>query len=59
MLDTVEIDERIRIRNPHDLFKCDRIVHVNKFNEAAVRQFKEEFLDAHETGQEVIPIFID
>lgn len=59
MLDIIEIDKRIRVRNPHELLKCDRVVHVNKFNEAGVRQFKDEFLDAHETGQEIIPIFID
>ena len=59
MLDIIEIDKRIRVRNPHELLKCDRIVYVNKFNEAAVRQFKDEFLDAHETGQEIVPIFID
>lgn len=59
MIDYVEIDERIRILNPAELLKTDIIVHVNKFNEASVRQFKDEFLAAHETGQEIIPIVID
>ena len=59
MIDYVEIDNRIRVRSPADLLKCDRVVYVNKFNEAAVKQFKDEFMDAHETGQEIIPIVID
>lgn len=59
MIDYVEIDPRIKITNPQDLFKCDRVITVNRFNEAAVQQFKAEFLDAHETGQSIIPIVID
>ena len=59
MIDYVEVDERIRIRNPADLLKCDKIVYVNKFSESSVKQFREEFMEAHETGQEIIPIFID
>jgi ATP-dependent Clp protease protease subunit len=59
MIDYTEIDERIRIRNPLDLLKCDRVIYVNKFNEQSVKQFKDEFMDAHETGQEIIPIVID
>jgi len=59
MLDYVEIDERIRVRNPMELLKCDIIVNVNKFNEQSVTQFKAEFRAAHESGQEIIPIYID
>lgn len=59
MIDYIQIDSRIRIRNPADLLKCDRVIHVNKFNEGAVKQFKDEFMDAHETGQDIIPIVID
>jgi len=59
MIDYLEIDPRIKIRSPGDLLRCDRIIHVNKFNEASVKQFKDEFMDAHETGQEIIPIIID
>jgi len=59
MIDYVTIDERIKVRNPIDLLRCDRVVHVNKFNEAAVKLFKDELLDAHETGQKIIPILIN
>jgi ATP-dependent Clp protease protease subunit len=59
MIDYLEIDPRIRVRNGPDLLRCDRIVHVNSFNEQSAKQFKDEFLDAHETGQEIIPIVID
>jgi ATP-dependent Clp protease protease subunit len=59
MIDYLEIDPRIRVRNGPDLLRCDRVIHVNKFNELAVKQFKDEFMDAHETGQEIIPIVID
>lgn len=59
MINYIEADERIKIPNIGDLLKHDTIVHVNKFNEVAFRQFKEEFLAAHETGQEIIPIVID
>jgi len=59
MIDYVKIDSRIRIQSAAELLKCDKIVYVNKFNEAAVKQFREEFLAAHETEQEIIPIIID
>ena len=59
MLDYVEIDDRIKVKNPAELLKCDVIVNVNKFNEQGVTQFKAEFRAAHESGQEIIPIFID
>lgn len=59
MIDYLEIDDRIKISNPSELLRHDIVVHVNKFNEAAVKQFKDEFLAAHETGQEIIPIVID
>lgn len=59
MIDYIEVDKRIKVPNTMDLLKQDIVVHVNKFNEVAVRQFKEEFLAAHETGQEIIPIIID
>jgi len=59
MIDYIEVDSRIRITNPVDLLRCDKVIHVNKFNEAAVKQFKDDFLEAHETGQDLIPIVID
>lgn len=59
MIDYLEIDPRIKVRNPIDLLRCDRIIHVNKFDEASVKQFRDEFMDAHETGQEIVPIVID
>jgi len=59
MIDYLTIDPRIRVRNGPDLLRCDRIILVNKFNEQAVKQFRDEFMDAHETGQKIIPIVID
>jgi len=53
MLDYVEIDERIRVRNPMELLKCDIIVNVNKFNEQSVTQFKAEFRAIDSFGGEV------
>jgi ATP-dependent Clp protease protease subunit len=59
MIDYLEIDPRIKVSHGPDLLRSDRIVLVNKFNEQAVKQFRDEFMDAHETGQEIIPIIID
>lgn len=59
MINYLEIDPRIKIRNSTDLIQCDKIIHVNKFNEQSVKEFKDEFTEAHETGQKIIPIIID
>jgi len=59
MIDYLTIDPRIRIRNGPDLIRCDRVILVNKFNEQSVKQFRDEFMDAHETGQDIIPVMID
>ena len=59
MLDYVNVDERIKIKNVSDLLKHDVVIYVNKFNEDAVDEFATAFAAAHETGQEIIPIVID
>lgn len=59
MIDYVEIDNRIQIRNAEDLLKTNKVVYVNKFSEASFRAFREDFIEAHQTGQEIIPIIID
>jgi len=59
MIDYVEIDDRVKVSNISDLIRTDVCVHVNRFNEGSLKQFKEDFAEAHETGQEIIPITID
>lgn len=59
MLDYVEIDKRIRVRNPVELLNCDVTVHVNRFDEQGFALFSAAFKAAHESGQEIIPIVID
>lgn len=59
MLEKIEIDDRIKNKNPAELFSKDIIIHVNKFDEESVGAFAKSFTEAHETDQEVIPIVIN
>jgi len=42
-----------------ELRKSPVIVRVNKFDEAATKKFVQEMAQAHNTGQDVIPVVID
>ena len=42
-----------------ELRKAPVIVRVNKFNEDSAKKFSNEVAQAHNTGQEIIPIVID
>ena len=42
-----------------DLKKEPVVVHVNKFDDDAVKKFNQEMSDAHNTGQKIIPIVIN
>ena len=55
----VNIDERLKIKNLEDILSMPKTVLVNKFNEEASKDFREQFTDAVKTGQDVIPIVID
>jgi ATP-dependent Clp endopeptidase proteolytic subunit ClpP len=54
----VEIDPRIKVKLD-DLFVPPVVIRVNKFNEDSAKEFAEKMSDAHNTGQDIIPIVID
>lgn len=54
MLKTLTVDSRIKGEIDEPI-----IVRVNKFNERAVAKFSHQMIQAHCTGQNIIPIVID
>jgi ATP-dependent Clp protease protease subunit len=59
MLNLVDIDRHIKVKTHSDLLELPHIIHVKDFDPDAAIKFVKELSDAHETGQEVIPIIID
>ena len=57
MLQLQDLDPRLLVRK--DLVKNPVIVLVNEFDEKPAQEFRKAFNEAHETGQEVIPVLID
>lgn len=53
------IDSRILIRKINDLVIKPKSIHVNKFTEESAHKFHNEMNEAEETGQSIIPIYID
>jgi len=51
-----KVDPRIK---EVELRRDPVIIRVNKFDEDSAKDFKEQIISAHNTGQEVIPIVID
>jgi ATP-dependent Clp protease, protease subunit len=54
-----QIDTKIRSRKIEDLIELPKIVLVNKFDEESANLFREQFTQAVNTGQPIIPIVID
>ena len=55
---TLEIDPRIRTKKV-DLVEPPVIIRVNHFDDKSAKEFAIDMSDAHNTGQEIIPIVID
>lgn len=53
------IDNRILVKNKSELLLQPRMVFVNDFTESSAKKFSEEMHMAEDTGQEIIPIYID
>lgn len=53
------IDNSILIRKPSDLVVQPKAVLVNKFTEDSVKKFIDDLTAAEDTGQSVIPVYID
>lgn len=53
------IDSRILIRKINDLVIKPKSIYVNKFTEESALKFHKDIADAEETGQSIIPIYID
>lgn len=54
-----EIDKNLKATKIEDLCDLPVVVYVNKFDEAAVKTFREEMEKAESTYQDIIPIVID
>jgi len=59
MIEDLQIDPRLKVREPKELLEPARVVRVNSFDEEAVKAFSAAMSVAHRTGQPVIPIIID
>tara|TARA_Y100000310_G_scaffold344725_1_gene459067 strand:- start:1337 stop:1951 length:615 start_codon:yes stop_codon:yes gene_type:complete len=53
------IDKRIKTKKLDDFLSTPIIISVNKFNEASAKEFVSSMIAAHNTGQDIIPVFID
>jgi len=54
-----DIDNRLNVNKLEELIDLPVVVKVNEFNEESVTKFSEAFNKALNTGQEVVPIWID
>lgn len=54
-----QIDHRIKIKKVEDLLDLPQSILVNKFDEDAAKQFRENFSKALNTGQKIVPVVID
>src|SRR5271154_2601253 len=54
-----QIDPKLKIKKLEDLIDLPVVVLVNKFDEAAAKEFRDTFTRAVNTGQKIIPIVID
>lgn len=55
----LDIDPKLKIKNIEDVFTLPQVITVNNFTEESANEFREEFYEAQNTGQDVIPIVID
>ena len=53
------IDPRILVRKVNELLVKPKAVYVNKFNEESALKFHKDIAEAEDTGQEIIPVYID
>lgn len=59
MIENIEIDPKIKVREVNDLLVCPQVVRVKSFTEDALHLFSHEMSMAHYSGQPIIPIVID
>lgn len=54
-----ESDSRITSKSYKDIIKVPKIIYVSEFNEESVTGFYKDMQEAHNSGQDFIPIVID
>jgi len=59
MIESIQVDPKIRLRNPKHLINAPVVIRVHDISEEAVTPFAEQVSAAHDTGQPIIPIVID
>lgn len=59
MIESVEIDPRLRVRDVDKLLLGPQIIRVRAFDEEGAHNFAHDVTFAHQTGQTILPIVID
>lgn len=59
MRQTINVDQRLRTGKLSELFTEPKVIRVTEFTEESLEDFEEDMVEAHATGQPVIPIMID
>src|SRR5580692_7984337 len=54
----LDIDPKIKIKKIEELIDLPVVITVNEFNEKSDKQFREDFMKALNTKQEIVPILI-
>ena len=59
MLNRIHIDPKLSVSKLEEIYKEPLTILVNKFDEESFADFHDDFEEAINTGQEIIPIVID
>ena len=54
-----DVDKRIKSKKLDDFLSLPVVITVNKFDETSAKEFVSHMISAHNSGQDVIPVFID
>lgn len=54
-----QIDPKIKAKKIEDLIEMPHVILVNKFDEESAKLFRDQFVKAINTGQQIIPVVID
>jgi ATP-dependent Clp protease, protease subunit len=59
VIESIELDPKIKVRDVAELLVLPRVIRVRSFNEEGAKTFSKEMSLAHQSGQPVIPVIID
>ena len=55
----VDVDAKLKVKKLEDLIEEPKIIRVVEFDDEGVAEFEKQIAEAHQTGQDVIPVVID